>query len=96
MKEYIERAPLIKQFSGGDEMKSMSESIHDSRFVEALKSAPVVDVAPIVHGEWRVSAENSRRRLIECSHCEAKFVLDNSETNPNYCPDCGAKMTKEN
>ena len=92
MKEYIERELLIKQFGGGDEMKSMSESIHDSRFIEALKKVPAADVAPVRHGEWRDFGI--------CSNC-GKNIYDGIDADiwscyePPYCPNCGAKM-KEN
>lgn len=43
----IDANPLIERFSGGDAMKSMSESIHDSIFVETLRNAPTVDAVPV-------------------------------------------------
>ena len=53
---------------------------------------PISDVAPVTHGEWIKGEENSRKRIIECSHCKTGLVLDNSEPNPNYCLNCGARM----
>ena len=48
----IDANPLIERFSGGDAMKSMSESLHDSIFVEELLNAPTVDAVEVVHGRW--------------------------------------------
>ena len=60
--------------------------------LDSVLQHKAADVAPVVHGEWIKGEENSHRRIIECSHCKTGFVLDNSETNPNYCPNCGARM----
>ena len=48
MPEYIEREAPIKDFSGGESVKSTAESIADERFVEAIKRAPTADVVEVV------------------------------------------------
>ena len=88
-KEYIEREALIKQFDGGDEMKSISESIHDSLFVEALKKAPTADVAPVVHGEW---IKIDYTTLYKCSVCTNMTDMPYQKKLFNHCPNCGAYM----
>lgn len=40
----IDADALIPIFSGGEAMKSMSEIVHDERFVDALSKAPTVDI----------------------------------------------------
>lgn len=82
MPKYIDCEPLINNFSGGESMKSMSESIADARFVEALKKAPAADVAEVVHGEWLEG--NKRQPCSECLYRGARAW--------SYCPNCGAKM----
>ena len=47
-KRLIDANPLIERFSGGDELKSMSESLHDGIFVDELRNAPTVDAVPVV------------------------------------------------
>lgn len=51
------------------------------------------DVHPVRHGRW----ENSKAAFGEmCSEC--KFVVWWDDDGPhkfNYCPNCGAKMDKE-
>ena len=84
MKEYIEREAAMNKFS---DLLPIGRSIRQS-----ILEVPVADVAPVVHGEWIKGEENSHRRIIECSHCKTGWVLNNSETNPNYCPNCGARM----
>lgn len=53
------------------------------------------DVAPVIHAKWieKEWAEEFDNRLIsnyECSNCK-EWLRDKS----NYCPNCGAKMDKE-
>ena len=102
MKEYIEREAVIQ------EIMNAQESLESNIDKEWTKNKPcfkglawanriildaqAADVEPVRHGEWIKGEENSHRRIIECSHCKTGFVLDNSETNPNYCPNCGARM----
>lgn len=59
--------------------------------------APVVDAAPVVHGRWVDHGVRDWR----CSECGEKIQkvrkIDGYCYNdkPKYCPDCGAKMDKE-
>ena len=46
-KRLIDASPLIEKYSGGDELKSISKSLHDSIFVEELRNAPIVDAVPV-------------------------------------------------
>lgn len=85
-KEYIERDAAVAF------LENMAASRYLIQCFENKERFPAADVAPVVHGEWIKGEENSHRRIIECSHCKTGWVLDNSETNPNYCPNCGARM----
>ena len=53
------------------------------------------DEQPVVHGHWeQVAGMNSK-----CSVCEKYFPVNEFVKRPfdiNYCPNCGAKMDKEN
>lgn len=52
-KRLIDANPLIEMFSGGESMKSISESIHDERFVAELRNAPTVDAVDVDKAlEW--------------------------------------------
>ena len=92
-KEYIEREILIKQFSGGDEMKSLSESIHDSRFLEAINKVPTADVKPIVRGRWydEDCFDRYGSPIYRCSVCN-KTVADDHISEHKHCLHCGAEM----
>lgn len=69
-------------------MKQLREDIFD---------LPTVDAAPVAHGRWTVTFENFTPELV-CSVCRVKFPCVAGcciETKLKYCPNCGAKMDKE-
>lgn len=95
MKEYIEREAVFKNFDHG-----CIYNLHSNeKRRELLEKIPIADVAPVVHGEWKmVQGEignpfNNQMvdtiDLFVCSVCGEHF--DVSEAR-NYCPNCGAKM----
>lgn len=59
-----------------------------------IKDAPTVDAVPVGHGRWvfGVDSETGERDLKAwtCSECNEKYPWQ-----PNYCPNCGAKMGGE-
>ena len=63
-----------------------------------LKNIPAADVAPVRHGRWVAESVNS---LCSCSCCGKTAPYDvEADTimywpGLNYCPNCGAKMDKE-
>ena len=67
-------------------------------FMEKVCSAPVADVAPVVHGRW-ISWEEAGNFVPspdrhECSVCHdaAQVLVNGFELLSDYCPNCGAKM----
>ncbi len=66
---------------------------------KAIATIPKADVVEVKHGRWifinqaKSYLEPPCGDICECSLCGHK--LDVSETNYNYCPNCGAKMDKE-
>lgn len=53
---------------------------------QIVRSAPAIDAAPVVHGEWIELHEENGHEVGTCSHCRHVRIVD------NYCPNCGAKM----
>ena len=51
----------------------------------AVRNAPTVDAAPVVHAEW----ENVQNGKGICSNCHRLDSIDNIATHCRYC---GAKM----
>ena len=94
----IDANPLIEMYSGGESMKSISESIHDEGFVNALRNAPTVDAVEVVHGRWIV---DRKRLTATCSECGKKLHFSDEmqilflRDEERFCYYCGAKMDLE-
>lgn len=61
---------------------------------EAIEELPTIEAEPVKHGKWKhYPGINSK-----CSECGRYFPVDEFDSRPfdiNYCPNCGAKMTKD-
>ena len=62
---------------------------------EYIWETPPADVAPVVHGKWKIKwdAERDPKRYfvrIVCTNCGLI-----TGTKSKYCPNCGARMGKE-
>ena len=96
MKEYIERAQLLKNL-GYDE-KRRADVLPGSTFDIVLKE-PAADVAEVRYGRWIpeiCESISKRNRLIEykvysCSLCGRS----NGRVKKKYCPNCGALMKED-
>ena len=79
MAEYIDREAAIE-----------SLPVAWDSAINALRNAPSVDVAPVVHGRWIEQEKYTFGTMYDCSICGER-ILDNGHSW-NYCPNCGAKM----
>ena len=59
--------------------------------IEDLTKFPAADVAPVVHGRWVNTHSDSE--FVQCSLC--KYPVYAAWNVTSYCPNCGAKMDKE-
>ena len=99
MADYVDKQKLMKNFGGYDltkcqkygntsqKQRNMSyDTMMMYEIAEEIESAPVADVAPVVHGRWECGCQ--------CSVCGDRHGPYNSRHRPyyNYCPNCGAKM----
>ena len=86
MPKYIDADKLIEKLIA--EKEHYMERGHGdggiNMIITAIENAPAVDVAPVVHGQWKVDCDGY---YPFCSEC-ARKLLELS----NYCPHCGAKM----
>ena len=93
-KEYIECKALLARYD--------AEHVGPpGRARELMATAPAADVAPVVHGRW-IGIDSSFwkpthssdipvfRKTYRCSECGRRTAIAE-----NYCPNCGAKMDKE-
>ena len=97
MKEYIERAQLLKNL-GYDETRR-ADVLPGSTFDIVLKE-PAADVAEVRHGRWVPSDTGGGEpdEAYICSECGEPWTLidgNPAENNMRYCPNCGARMDKE-
>ena len=74
MPRLIDANALISYFSGGETMKTMTQSIYDAMFVKALQSAPTVDAEEVV-------------RCGQCKHWEQYYRLTDRK-EPAGCGEC--------
>ena len=107
MAEYIEREALMKNFCGYDLTKCVkygnkdANQQHDSystmmmyEIASEIEDAPAADVAPVRHGEWIVCGDGNNVPWM-CSHCGKTITRKFKMMYGKYCPNCGAKMDKE-
>lgn len=66
-----------------------------------INSIPAADVAPVRHGRWNEERPDclDGDSVYVCSVCGETWTLIEGtplDNNMHYCPNCGAKMDKEN
>lgn len=87
MSDYIEREAV---------QSAVWEEDNQTDMILAIGSLPAADVAPVRHGYWEfpifTDSDDELDPRVKCSECgsvEAAFA------RWKYCPNCGAKMDKE-
>ena len=87
----VDKLNLDAEVEMADDWKTAHE------IANVIKYAPAEDVTPLVHAHWKDGC---------CTNCRTpKFVMKvvrgfdevvyEYEGEANYCPNCGAKMEKE-
>lgn len=89
MKEYIERAAVLKVLE--EYYPGVDERLH---IVKDITSIPTADVAEVRHGKIIETIKDGKmNRVFSC------YGHDFTELTcwymPKYCPNCGARMDKE-
>ena len=97
-KEYIERQRAIV-----DACNSLE--LYPSEYAElenALNRIPAADVVEVLHGQWDGEGDGyaDGEIVIDVWYCsECGYCIDDGTDDPNilpnYCPNCGALMDKE-
>ena len=87
MAEYIEREAAI-------ELLHYYADEACSAIVADMEALPAADVAPVVHGRWRWVAYDANPKIgnWHCTYCNR---IPKSFQKEDFCPNCGAKMDKE-
>lgn len=92
-REYIERETALEKVIEVKHHDPELSGVVLHRYIKEidLKDIPAADVVPVVHGEW---IERALRPT--CSLCGFSGSLIDAPISPfKYCPNCGAKMDKE-
>lgn len=92
MKEYIERAQLLKNL-GYDETRR-ADVLPGSTFDIVLKE-PAADVAEVRYGRWEFLGPNRLIKSCMCGTCSVCHVRSKFISNIAICPTCGAHMDGE-
>lgn len=92
MKEYIERAQLLKNL-GYDETRR-ADVLPGSTFDIVLKE-PAADVDAVKHGRWEFLGPNRLIKSCMCGTCSVCHVRSKFISNIAICPTCGAHMDGE-
>ena len=96
MPEYIEREALLKHAIALNNPHELGECVVP---VSDIEDAPAADVAQVVHGRWILLGKNEHdyETSVEekCSLCGRYVYRYDTELQDNYCPNCGARMDKE-
>lgn len=92
MSDYIEREAVLRRLESCVGWSRPSESAY-----EDIQAMPAADVVPVVHGKWEVF-DGCSNEGVYCSVCHKKVYkveYANKRFKAKYCPNCGAKMDKE-
>ena len=98
MAEYIERETLYEKAYWHGEHPDVGNPFPDgvdAIDIKDVDAIPTADVAPVRHGRWieRKSFHAEGGIVAKCSACQKDVQYLG---NPlNFCPNCGAKMDKE-
>lgn len=92
MKEYIEREKIFSIW------RSMPNPASAASLSAAIHQTPAADVAPVRHGRWLTT--DAYPHHLYCSVCYKTYAKNAKWVNEldlptNYCPNCGARMGKE-
>lgn len=98
MADYIERNAVIEAFENSDtdvvDWEGHGFSLPNIRSI--LQSVPVVDVAPVVYGEWIQPRWKNSDYCCNCSKCGGEAMHREYQWNKKgiypICPNCGAIM----
>lgn len=84
MTEYIKKKDIEQRIQDGLNNLVLG---HDAiEVLGMIYEMPVVDVAPVRHGQWLHHTIIDGHTYAECCKCHKVRIID------NYCPNCGAKM----
>lgn len=103
MANYFDCAALMGQLTSAEmqrKLKQASGAEAYNEFLLLVNGAPVADVAPVVHGRWKLLHKGGWTSVFVCSVCGRRETITESESYNSqhkmpkeypYCH-CGARM----
>lgn len=63
---------------------------------DCVDAIPAADVQKTVHAKWAISHTHNNECTATCTHCRLEMeVFTYSLSSMKYCPNCGAKMDRD-
>ena len=105
MKEYIDREATLNERPEGRNPGQVGKEEYNkgwndcrSAFYKCITSMPAADVVEVRHGRWLTT--DAYPHHLYCSVCYKTYAKNVKWVNEldlptNYCPNCGARMDKE-
>ena len=97
MDEYIKREAVIEAI-----MSEPPDAHYPQWYVNKIKCIPAADVVEVLHGQWDGEGDGyaDGEIVIDVWYCsKCGYCIDDGTDDPNilpnYCPNCGALMDKE-
>ena len=87
--EYIRKADAIDEVNHALDRETILFSFVRKVAISALKKLPSADVVQVVHSEWIYHMSYG-----VCKKCGYEYEWKGTDAK-NYCPNCGAKMDRE-
>ena len=95
MKEYIERAAVKDEILSWAVCINHPELLSKEDTMYCIDSLPVADVVEVRHGRWIHPVPGDGENHCSVCHAEQPWFYGYGYYEPNYCPNCGARMEKE-
>ena len=89
MKEYIERAAVKDEILSWAVCINHPELLSKEDTMYCIDNIPAADVAPVRYGQWLPQIVLGKKAW-DCSECKTL-----GSPHWKWCPNCGARMNKE-
>lgn len=99
MSDYIEREAVLAYPIRKDKCDRKHANEHFilgiESVIEFVENLPAADVAPVRHGRWIKPVPGDGENYCSVCKSEQLWFYGYGYLKSNYCPNCGARMDKE-
>ena len=92
MSDYIKREDILARFTPPVGITIPFLNVDVASIISLINSIPAADVAPVKHGKWMPIIEGNEYGDVYQCGCYCSECGETLQSEPNYCPNCGAKM----